>query len=212
MFKWLSTPLNGYPQSLVLDLDESLLATANSNDKPSAEVMAHPSYYTITIREGVFWGVKRPYVDEFLAYCATRFESVGFWSAGKEGYVNEIIRVLAPPFKPAFVMNYNHCDQVHEEHVAETGTVSYNQELWKPLNTVFDKYPAFTRYNTFIVDDRQDYAKGNLLNWVVIPPFSPSPKKILPANDDYLLKLIDWFERDEVKLNPNVLEIDKNWC
>ena len=212
MFRWLATPeQTQYGQCLVLDLDETLLNTRSGSEKATDEIKAHPDYYTVTTREGVFWGMKRPYLDDFLAYCGTRFEAIGFWSAGKEGYVNEVLRVMAPPFQPAFVMNFNHCDQVHAEHVSESGTVSYNPELWKPLNTVFDKYPQFTRYNTFIVDDRQDYARGNLLNWVIIRPFSPSLKNLLPATDDYLLRLMDWFEREEVKYNPNVLEIDKNW-
>jgi hypothetical protein len=212
MFRWLSTPTQQhYPQCLVLDIDETLAHTRSSSEKATDEIKAHPDYYTVSTREGIFWGTKRPHLDEFLAYCNTRFEAVGFWSAGKEGYVNEMVRVMAPPFTPSFVMNFNHCDQIPEEHVNETGAVSYNHELRKPLNTVFDKHPVFTRYNTFIVDDRFDYAKSNLLNWIIIPPYSPPLKKILPPEDDYLLRLIDWFERTEVKDTPNVLEIDKNW-
>jgi len=213
MFRWLPrSPTLQYPQCIVLDIDETLINTRDASHKATDEIKASPDYYTVNTRQGVFWGTKRPHADEFLAYCVSRFDHVGFWSAGKEGYVDEVVKVLlqnVPSLTPAFTMNFNHCDQIHTEYVSDSGKVSYTQELWKPLDTIFTEYPVFSRYNTFIVDDRQDYAKSNLLNWVAIPPYSPSLKKV--STDDYLLRLMDWFERPEVKNSPNVLEVDKNW-
>lgn len=215
MFRWLPrSPTPQYHQCIVLDIDETLINTKDNTQKATEEIKSSPDYYTVNTRQGVFWGTKRPHVDEFLAYCTTRFEQIGFWSAGKEGYVDEVMKVLLrnnPSIVPAFTMNFNHCDQVHTEYVSESGKVSYTQELWKPLDTIFTGSTVFSRYNTFIVDDRQDYAKSNLLNWVAIPPYNPAIPKLLDSGDDYLLRLMDWFDRPEVKNAPNVLEIDKNW-
>jgi hypothetical protein len=197
-------------QNLVLDLDETLLYTCGTGDKASPEVQKHPGYYTIQTREGKFWGMKRPYLNKFLRYCGTRFAKIGFWSAGKEGYVNEIVRILDPPFQPAFIMNYTHCDLLHQEQVSETGQVSYSRDLLKPLGTVFTNHPEFDRSNSFILDDREDYSSDNLLNWILIPPFNPTTSQLLTSDDNYLLRLMEWFERDDVKYARNVLEINKN--
>ena len=215
MFGWSHSNYESPVQTIVLDLDETIVSTHVDGEAFPLELLDHPDlskdYYKITTREGTYWGVKRPHVDEFLSYCFKRFDAVAFWSAGKEQYVNEIVKVLNPPGVPAFVRNFNQCDQVHTEHRLEDGRIQLVPTLWKPLQAVFDSYPQFTRYNTWVLDDRQDYAQENLLNWLAIPPFSPTVKTLLPRNDDYLLRLMEWLERDEVKSSHNVLEVEKDW-
>lgn len=216
MFQWWSSEKRAPAQSVILDLDESCLHTMGGNERIPPEVKDAPEFksnhYSVTTREGTFWGVKRPHLDEFIEYCQYRFNHVGIWSAGKAGYVAEIVKILNPSRPFACVFNYDQCDQVHTEYPNDDGSVSYNMELWKPLNMLFEKQPhQFNRYNTWVVDDRQDYAKENLLNWVPIPAFSPSVKKLLPQTDDYLLRLMDWFEQEDVKYAANVLEVNKNW-
>jgi hypothetical protein len=200
----------------VLDIDETLLVTNTDGSEFPEALKNHPevskAYYTVNTREGIYWGVKRPHVDEFLAYCFKRFDGrVAFWSAGKEGYVNEVVKVLDPPGTPIFIRNRSQCDELHAEQQLEDGRIKLVPTLWKPLQAVFDAYPQFTRYNTWVLDDRQEYAQENLLNWLSIPPYNPTPAQLLPRDDDYLLRLMDWLERDEVKNNANVLEVEKDW-
>jgi hypothetical protein len=218
MFQWFSNSQQPSSQSVVLDLDETLVHTFSSRDKLTAELKANPDVadrlYTLECREGTFWGIKRPHLDEFMDYVADRFDHVGVWSAGTEGYVSEVVKAIQPRCELACVLSRGHCDQVHTEYVDDEGVVSYpnSPELCKPLNHLFEKYPAqFNRYNTWVIDDRQDYAKENLLNWLAIPPFAPSLKSIANTEDDYLLRLMDWFDQDEVRFAPNVLEVLKDW-
>lgn len=218
MFLWQSGTPAAPKQCLVLDIDETLVHTYVDNEtKPAQAVLDDPALkgqvYTITTREGTYWGVKRPHLDEFLDFAYKHFDAVAFWSAGKEGYVNAVVEVIAPNRPSAFVLNRSHCDEIHDEHVASDGTVSYMPRLWKPLNMVFgnSNYPQFTRYNTWVLDDRRDYAAENLLNWLEIPPYAPNAKKLLPYDDDYLLQLIDWFRSPEVVGSSNVLEVNKDW-
>jgi len=215
MFRWSHSTSAPPAQAIVLDLDETLLCTNTDGSVFPTELKDDPeiskAYYTVTTREGTYWGVKRPYADEFLAYCFKRFNSVAFWSAGKEGYVNEIVKVLNPPGTPVFVRNYTQCDKLHAEHEMEDGRIQLVPTIWKPLQVAFDAHPQFTRYNTWVLDDRQDYAQENLLNWLSIPPFSPTTKTLLPRDDDYLLRLMEWFEREDVKNSANVLEVEKDW-
>lgn len=211
-------------QNIVLDLDECLVHTVadplempdHVRDAPELK----PYLYTVDTEQGVFWGVKRPHVDEFLAFVGAHFEHYGFWSAGQPGYVDEIVRALDPPRPPAFVMNFDHCDNVHREYRSRgrsadsdgRGDVSYYSELSKPLNTIFQGYPDhFTRFNTFILDDRQDYAAGNLLNWLPIKPYEPTVERLLPYDEDSLPRLMAWLQREDVVQSGNVLELNKNW-
>lgn len=207
MFSWISTS----KQALVLDLDQTLIATMTDGSKVPPEIRDNPDVYTITTKEGTYWGLKRPYTDEFLEYCARRFDAIGFWSAGKEGYVHEIVKVLNPPFTPTFIWNFNHCDQVHFPQSQVEEKIQLIPYIWKPLQQIYTSYPQFTRRNTLVLDDRQDYAQENLLNWLEIPPFDPPPTKPLPTNDDYLLRLMDWLDRDDVRESNNILELAKDW-
>jgi hypothetical protein len=215
MFRW-SQSQAAYPaQTIVLDLDETIVSTCTDGSKFPAELKDHPeiskAYYTVNTREGTYWGVKRPYADEFLDYCFKRFSAVAFWSAGKEGYVNEVVKALNPSGKPVFIRNRSQCDEQHAEHQMEDGRIQLVPTLWKPLQAIFDTYPQFTRYNTWVLDDRQEYAQENLLNWLAIPPYNPTPSELLPRDDDYLLRLMEWLEREEVKSSANVLEVEKDW-
>jgi NLI interacting factor-like phosphatase len=217
MFRWSYAETAIPAQAMVLDLDESIISSCVDGTPFPQELFQNPevaaAYYTVSTREGEYWGVKRPHVDEFLAYCFQRFQGVGFWSAGKEGYVNEIVKALAPPGVPTFVRARHQCDQLHTEYKMEDGKIQLVPTLWKPLQLLFDVYPQFTRYNTWVVDDRQEYAQENLLNWLAIPPFSPEPTVagLSDRSDDYLLRLMEWLERPEVKNSGNVLEVEKDW-
>lgn len=215
MFEWGVKPQPSPKQCLVLDIDETLVHTyvdgeaLPDNLRDAPEIKAN--YYEVVTKEGRYWGIKRPYLCEFLDFAQEHFAEVAFWSAGKETYVNEVVRAMNCSKAPTFVLNYDHCDQVHDEYTSREGVVSYTQRLWKPLELVFDAYPQFNRYNTWVLDDRRDYAAENLLNWLEIPPFRPSLKKLMAVDDDYLWRLMQWFQRPEVKHSRNVLEVNKQW-
>jgi len=182
--------------------------TRDATEKPSEAVQNSPNYYTLKLNNDLFWGVKRPYLDDFLAYCAQRYDQIGIWSAGKPAYVDAVVQVLNLPFKPAFVLNYDQCDRVHD--YSSQGLAEF-PEISKPLSLIFERYPEFTRKNTLIIDDREDYAKRNLLNWLAIPPFDPPLEEIMKEEDDYLLRLMVWMQEESVASNPDVVALEKSW-
>lgn len=52
-----------------------------------------------------------------------------------------------------------------------------------------------TRYNTWMIDDRNDVAVNNILNHIKIPRYEPNENN-LNLTDDSLLKLIQFFQQD----------------
>lgn len=211
-----------YPeQCIVLDLDDTLVKTIGdgSNGAQYTGSINNPDYYSFLYGKRTMWGIKRPGCTQFLEYCKTRFAAIGIWSAGRSEYVKSIVKALQLPFTPSFVWDNEYCE--HTKVVdPTTGKLQDAQRPWKPLQTIFINDELFTRTNTWMLDDNEDYAQENLLNWLPIPPFAPQTKvdkegKVLSSNgqsdDRCLFQLQEWFERPEVKYNYSVLSVDKDW-
>ena len=206
-------------QSLILDLDETLICTFPSEKtipekyKNMKEKDIGKRLYSFDIGDSHYCGIKRPYLDEFLTYCFDRFGAVGVWSAGTKEYVDEIVKVLKHNKKLVCVMSRDDCDVSHEESKNKRGYIVHDKaDYCKPLHLLFrNKSEFFNRRCTFVLDDRRDYAHHNLLNWLQIPPYEPDINNLENDDDDYLLKLKDWLDRDDVQFSENVMTLPKEW-
>lgn len=72
---------------LVLDLDETLVHTFDNFEsfykiKESLSPQLKRRLYSFRLDGEFYWGIKRPYLDEFLKFSNNYFTKVGVWSAG----------------------------------------------------------------------------------------------------------------------------------
>lgn len=148
------------------------------------------------------WGIRRPYLNEFLRFCFSRFRSVIIWSAGYSAYVSQIVDKIFRPVDraPHLVYSSSRCPQ----------------ENGKPLLNItkFDDSLAsiIDLSNTFIVDDRYDNFVQNPDNGILIPAFDakiPDDCSTYHDDDNCLLSLRRWFLRSEVIDCPDIRILDK---
>lgn len=161
-------------------------------------------FYRFQLRDGDFvWGIKRPHIDKFLDFCFSHF-IVGIWSAGGKEYVEKVCAALfaGKKYKPAFIFSRPQCDEVTDE-------VTGKSDLWKPLRTVYRKFPDFNEKNTWFVDDNRDYAREDLLNWLGIGAFEAEIDEFSSKEDNQLHDMIGFLKG--VMHEPNVQTVVHNW-
>lgn len=153
---------NKMTQNLIVDLDETLIHTFTNRAKFDA---FECKYGEIKYDFGELYGVLRPNVKSFIAWCSGNYNQIGVWSAGKREYVEIIVDLLFKGRKPAFVWCWENCDS----YVNEYGLNLYH----KPLEFVYDLVPGFTPKNTIFIDDALHSELCNAGNMIVVPPFHP---------------------------------------
>lgn len=180
-------------KNLVLDLDETLVHSfcdteeerkSNIDSEHTAKVGKHIRYYEFHDTNGRVWGMKRPYVTEFLKFCNDYFDNIGIWSAGTQNYVESIVKALGGDgsiFTPAFILSRKQCD-VHKG------------DKKKPLWLIYQNYPEFSSSNTLFIDDNYNYAEENLLNWIQIPLYDPVGDEIFSESDTSLKTVEKWLK------------------
>lgn len=205
---------------IVLDLDQTLIATQDSVDTLSKlKILSDPkllslrnrSYY-ITIddveKPGIgskydFWGVTRPHVEEFLIFCFSYFKIVAVWSAGKRPYVEAIVDHLFRDLPQPHIV-FSHDDII----------LNNKNEVEKPLTKMINLNDITKRYmsleNTFAIDDNNTTFVHNPKNAVYIPPYEPSVSvNALSRDDPTLLQLKYWFLQPEVMDSLDIRQLDK---
>jgi hypothetical protein len=209
---------------LVLDLDETLLHTyMNFSERPYADefdalnIMKKPDCLDIRRRcyaislyddggkrgeghKSVYWGIKRPYLHDFLITCFTYFKKVAVWSAGQKDYVQEVCDVLFQDlYPPAVTYSRDECDEQRE--LSE-----------KPLLRMINEFPDdMGFYNTLVLDDRETtFSYHNPRNAILIPEYKPEPTVQSLRQEDHRLKeLTQWLLSEEVINAPDVRKLDK---
>lgn len=206
--------------SIVLDLDHTLIAT-HDNDKKELQniILSNIIYYPIRNRlyyinasdmdenhltkpglgtNCFLWGIARPYYREFLQFCFQYFKYVIVWSAGKESYVQQIVKFLFKGLpNPHAIFTYN--------DLLVNGT--YN--VVKPLSYITAKLPV-TLEHLFVLDDNSKTFKENPDNGILITPYSEySDANELNKTDDYLLQLTTWFMQKEVIFSHDIKILNK---
>ncbi len=202
---------------IVLDLDETLVSSAGNMatyDKLglAKEADLAPRSYVIIMRDVLstrgegkiikMWGIIRPHTSEFLIFCFSYFRAVIVWSAGKYGYVHEIVPVaFADICQPHAILTWDDCVKINDICVKDL-SVLYNDKRLQPY---------VRPDNTLIVDDRTVSFKHTPRNGILIPPYSPDHNLAnFRADDIALLQLRAWFLRPEVQMAPDVRELDKS--
>lgn len=203
--------------TIVLDLDETLVHTFTDIelakefgifDDPELRSRSYTmELVDVSLEKGTgqkifLWGVVRPHVKEFLAFCFSYFKIVGVWSAGKKDYVEMVVELLFRDIKPPnFVYTYDDC-------------VKEGENYYKPLHKLF-KEMNLNLYikpgNIFMLDDRLDVCKHNPQNVIVAQPYSPNTLEEIKAKDDFLEKLMIWFRTPEVRYSYDVGRLGKRW-
>lgn len=206
---------------IVLDLDETLVHTFDRiSNEQAEEIRRDPEYikvrdrfYLIDIsdpftRKGeghhlYMWGMLRPHLKEFLNFCFSYFQVVAIWTAGTKPYAKEIVSELSKHTirEPHIVYSKNEC-------VDSSGRCS-SKNLAKMIS---ECNSSMNLSNTFMIDDIIDNFDHNPNNGVLIPPYRVSPTKvsILNDNDDNLMKLMNWFKREDVMNSKDIRELDKS--
>eukprot|EP01106_Pelomyxa_sp_JSP_P001878 TRINITY_DN1286_c0_g1_i6.p2 TRINITY_DN1286_c0_g1~~TRINITY_DN1286_c0_g1_i6.p2 ORF type:complete len:142 (-),score=30.31 TRINITY_DN1286_c0_g1_i6:66-491(-) len=112
----------------------------------------------------------RPHWKEFLQ-AAFREYSVAFWSSSRAHRFEKLIKILLVSMgvcfnEPYFVWGQDKCQLV---------PVNKARVLTKPLSTVFQRFPALTPGNVFILDDSaQKIRISDKQFWLPVKPWDNS--------------------------------------
>ena len=207
-------------QCIILDLDNTLVKTLSSDEIKKIQetgIFDNPKYMDIrsrfynfdltdvdnkgNIEQERVIGIKRPYLDEFLAYCESRFKGKVFvFTAATRKYGNGIINSI---FKKEPLILYS-----REQCIPNDG--AYEKPLINMISNVEGLNSIMTMGNAFIVDDRRVSLNPNPNNGILIPEYDPRPDyESIKARDESLLQLMSWFERDFVKRSNDIRNLYK---
>lgn len=200
---------------IVLDLDQTLIATQDELDSLfELNILSDPKYISLRNRiyhirledlenPGIgskydFWGITRPYIDEFLLFCFQYFKIVAVWSAGKRLYVESIVdHIFKDLPKPHIVFTHDDIDYSSDGNILKKLTKMINHNSLTQNN--------MSLYNTLALDDNPTTFQYNLGNGILIPPYEPDCDiDSFLENDTHLLKFRDWLLSDDV-INSNAI-------
>lgn len=212
---------------IILDVDETLVHTDDGDtlrDMAHKHIFSHkPAPDGVELRDRIYmlrgkdiveekewegldigdhWGITRPYVKEFLAFCHSYFRVVAIWSAGQKKYVNGIVDVLSNNLpRPHIIFTRNDCKK--------RGDI-----LIKPTADMAERAPELymTPQNTIILDDRSTvFTTCNPANGIQIPEFRPSLTLSGLKNDELSLpQLMYWLSIPQVRYANDVRMLDKS--
>lgn len=211
---------NEAPTVAVLDIDMTLINTISCDSKKPDESYfkvynecrsIRSLLYTFRIEDeddgssAFFWGLKRPYLREFLTYVQKNYDYVIVWTAATKDYahalMNEILKDI--PLKPQLIWSREECNQV-----------LWNGELvyTKPLSKLSHRL-GISMKNAVLIDDQPySHIANNPKSKILIPQYRPTIKKPI-TNDTCFLQLIEWmrngnrnndiiFEEEWVSVKP----------
>ncbi len=202
-------------KTIVLDLDQTLVATQDYMDSlAKLQIMKDPSLLELRNRvyildvdnlEGygsgsnaMMWGIKRPYVDEFLRFCYSYFAHVIVWSAGRRHYVEAVIDNI---FKD---LPYPETVFTYDETLVVKGDVIKDLEFLLASNT------NLQIEKILVLDDNITTFSRNVDNGVLIAPYDPKLKiDDLYKPDTKLFDFRNWLMTDEVIKSQDTRTLNK---
>lgn len=148
------------------------------------------------------WGFFRPYLLEFLLYCIENFKNVYVWTAGCKKYADGIVELL---FK-----NFNYTPPL-----VFSGEDTYIDEerdvVLKPLDKIYDRSNGEAdKFNTIILDDREDVFKDNPDNGLLIPRFAFDDKAAEYDGHEETMKSIIRYIKEDKCLQELIVFFEKN--
>lgn len=214
--------------TIILDLDETLIKSWESiNFVDELEIYSNVEVYKKFIydnsspviysiysnnrygnKEVRLWGIERPNLDIFMKFIHKYFQHIIVWSAGLPFYVEDLCRHI-------FKKNGYPCPKMI--WTRENSEYYKDGAYHKPLSKIYDQNSFNIDYKkTFILDDKPYTFTNNPKNGILIPPYNPgnylTPKldDLLDRSDNNLVKLINWFSRDEVINSKDIRELEKS--
>lgn len=208
---------------IVLDLDETLIYTPESNEKYYNNLKMFSSSENLELRKRIFqiklidtfdndgsgtvefmWTIKRPHLDEFLKFCFKYFKAVIVWSAGVREYVTEIVKnIFTGIGEPLIVYNRSDLDSTVDGSI-------YYKPLTKMIRQEDPTQSFLSLKNLLILDDKIYNFIVNKDNGVLIPGYYPKvTKKTLMKDDVRLLEFMKWLKTDEVNSSNDVRKLNK---
>lgn len=206
--------------NLVLDLDQTLIySNENMDTLKELGIMTSrdPRVMALKTRvyvgqvtdaqyrgDGVvrkFWGLKRPFLNEFLLSANSIFKHVIVWSAAEPRYVEEIVRIIFQDL-PAPYMVFT------AEQTEELDGTSI-----KPLSKLYATADAVAggidETNTLILDDLKLNFRPNPDNGVLIPKYGPPYvlESLLQDKDSALLQFRGWILQPKNMRRKDVREL-----
>jgi len=203
-------------KNIILDIDETLIYSQEEiEDFKKLGVFSNPELlnlreriYILKFPDGNMWGMKRPYVEDFLIFCFSYFKRVIIWSAGTEDYVQKLVKHLFKDlFMPDLIYSKEDCVFVK------------NRPTYKPLKLMMEKekWLGLTEQNTLFIDDYHKTFKNNPENAVHIPKFNFVPEDLKDfldfesmSKEESLRELMKWLMRPEVIKSKDVRILDKS--
>lgn len=191
-------------KTLVLDIDECCIHTYAEEGVDDPEIMLP---HNVGLRSRFFeiefsgveplWGVKRPYLDQFLAFAGRYFKLIVVWSAGEKEYVLAIVKELFRDHRqPDLILTRDDC-------------IGDMRSYHKPLYVLKKRMPDLDLRQVLALDDRESNFKDNPDNGLTIPPFSPCPQSGFEEKDHYLSHVIDWLMIPTVRNCKDMTKLDK---
>jgi len=206
---------------IVLDLDETLVHSCEDIDVlKQMGLLRNPQLIDLRKRtyrlnlddvltpkgQGIrsdIWGITRPHLNEFLAFCFSYFRIVAVWSAGQPKYVESICDFIFRDLRrPHIIYSWPDCEKV--------------PHIEKPLQKMIESEPAVAKYmnlsNTFVIDDKHStFAKVNPKNAILIPRYEPAlTVDAFREDEPSLMELKQWFSRPEVTKSKDIRTLDKS--
>lgn len=191
-------------KTLVLDIDECVIHTHAEEGVADPGIMLP---HNVGLRSRFFeiefdgleplWGVKRPYLDQFLAFAGRYFALIIVWSAGEKEYVHAVVKELFRDHRqPDLVLTRDDC-------------IGNTRDYHKPLSVLKKRMPELDLRLVVALDDRETNFKDNPDNGLTIPPFNPHPENSFDEKDHYLSHVIDWLMLPTVRNCMDLTKLDK---
>ena len=175
---------------VVLDIDSTLVFTMDDKMLNALEKSVSKSNYDLSkiiykipdpVDEMFAFGLKRPHIELFLQFCFWYFDGVCIWTAGTAMYAKKIVAELFKDLpSPMAVFTRNDC--------ALDSTNTY----YKPLSSMYKKYPQMNASNTIIIDDNPTTIKDNPNNAILIPAYAVTTSLASIQKEDVALLVIMW--------------------
>jgi ubiquitin-like domain-containing CTD phosphatase 1 len=116
-------------------------------------------------------GMKRPYMDEFLAHCYTEYD-LAVWSQTSwrwlETKLTELGMLTNPHYKICFVLDKTSMFSIKSTRRKDGRVVEHHV---KPLDIIWSKYPRWSSSNTCHVDDLRRNFALNPTSGIYISPY-----------------------------------------
>lgn len=166
--------------NIVLDLDNTIISSL-TKDEFDKKKIEHKSEF-ISVCDGMYYTMGRPYLQEFLDYIFPRFH-VSVWTAASKDYAKEIIKKFILNKK-----NRNLRGFLYDTHCKESMDI-VNPKTMKDLRYLFiSKNNLFNKNNTVIIDDLKEVLNNNKKNSIDSEYFDSSKKNA--PKDTFLLQLM----------------------